>query len=101
MVLSLIAILMGISIGAFRRSIPVRDLARTAMSEALRQARLFAIAESSPASVRLVPGDEAAALLDQAEDIVNAAAPELLAEVRRDETPPERPRRSRWWRRGR
>ncbi len=29
-----------------------------------------------------VPGDEAAALLDQAEDIVNAVAPGVLAEVR-------------------
>ena len=29
-----------------------------------------------------VPGDEAAALLDQAEDIVNAVAPDVLAEVR-------------------
>ena len=29
-----------------------------------------------------VPGDEAAELLDQAEDIVNAVGPEMLAEVR-------------------
>jgi hypothetical protein len=47
-----------------------------------------------------VPGDEAAALLDQAEDIVNAVAPELLAEVRRDEQPPGGRKRKRWWRRG-
>ena len=30
-----------------------------------------------------VPGEEAAELLDQAEDIVNAVGPEVLAEVRR------------------
>jgi len=55
-VLSILGILMGISIGAFRRAIPSRDVARNAVLDALRQARLFAIAESSPATVRLDPG---------------------------------------------
>jgi hypothetical protein len=44
-----------------------------------------------------VPGDEAAALLDQAEDIINAVAPDVLAEVRKED---ERDGR-RWWRRKR
>lgn len=57
-VLSIIGVLMGISIGAFRRSIPSRDLARRAVLDALRQARLFAIAENAPATVRLAAGSE-------------------------------------------
>ena len=44
-----------------------------------------------------VPGDEAAALLDQAEDIVNAVAPDVLADVRKED---ERSGRK-WWRRRR
>lgn len=47
-----------------------------------------------------VPGDEAAALLDQAEDIVNAAAPELLDEIRWNDEPPSGRRKKRWWQRG-
>ena len=48
-----------------------------------------------------VPGDEAAALLDQAENIVNSVAPELLAEAReRDAQPPRATKRKRWWQRG-
>lgn len=57
-VLSIIGVLMGLSIGAFRRSIPNRDLARRAVLDALRQARLFAIAENAPANVVLVPGTD-------------------------------------------
>jgi hypothetical protein len=57
-VLSILGLLMGISIGAFRRSIPVRDLARNAVLDSLRQARLFAIAENAPATVRLLPGGD-------------------------------------------
>ncbi len=33
-------------------------------------------------------GDDVAALLDEAEDIVNAAGPEILADVRRDQDRP-------------
>jgi len=48
-----------------------------------------------------VPGDEAAALLDQAENIVNAVAPDLLAEAReRDAEPIRTNKRKRWWKRG-
>ena len=32
-----------------------------------------------------VPGEEAAKLLDQAEDIINAVGPEVLAEVRKED----------------
>jgi len=42
-----------------------------------------------------VPGDEAAAVLDSAEDIVNAVAPDVLADVRAED---ER-RGRKWWRR--
>jgi hypothetical protein len=47
-----------------------------------------------------VPDDEAAAVLDNAEDIVNAVGPSVLAEVKAEE---EREGRggSRWWRRKR
>ena len=46
-----------------------------------------------------VPGDEAAELLDQAEDIINAVGPDVLADVREED---ERERRgNRWWRRRR
>jgi hypothetical protein len=44
-----------------------------------------------------VPGEDAAKLLDQAEDIVNAIGPEVLADVRKDD---ER-KNGRWWRRRR
>jgi hypothetical protein len=44
-----------------------------------------------------VPGPDAAKLLDQAEDIVNAVGPEVLAEVRKED---ER-KHGRWWRRKR
>jgi hypothetical protein len=47
-----------------------------------------------------VPGPEAAELLDQAEDIVNAIGPEVLAEVRLQDEREER-RQGRWWRRKR
>jgi hypothetical protein len=53
-VLSIVGVLMGITVGAFRRSVPARDLARNAVLGALRQARLFAISENAPASVRMV-----------------------------------------------
>ena len=43
------------------------------------------------------PGDEAAALLDQAEDIVNAVAPDVLADVRAE----DEKRGRQWWRRKR
>jgi prepilin-type N-terminal cleavage/methylation domain-containing protein len=52
-VLAILGILMGISIGAFRKSVPSRDVARNAVLDALRQARLFAVAENAPASVHL------------------------------------------------
>jgi hypothetical protein len=47
-----------------------------------------------------VPGPEAAELLDQAEDIVNAIGPQVLAEVREEDEREER-RQGRWWRRKR
>ena len=47
-----------------------------------------------------VPGEEAAKLLDQAEDIVNAAGPDILAEVREEDAREGR-RDNRWWRRKR
>jgi hypothetical protein len=47
-----------------------------------------------------VPDDEAAALLDSAEDIVNAVGPEALAEVEADEARQAR-KQGKWWRRGR
>ncbi len=52
-VLSIIAILMGISVGALRHSTPARELARHALLDALRQAKLFSEQENSPATVRL------------------------------------------------
>src|SRR5688500_5087839 len=55
-VLALLGVLMGISIGAFRRAIPSSEIARNALGDALRQARLFAISENAPSSVRLEPG---------------------------------------------
>ncbi len=57
-VLAIVGVLMGISVGAFRRSIPSRDIARRAVLDALRQARLFAIAENAPATVRLEAGND-------------------------------------------
>jgi len=45
-----------------------------------------------------VPGPEAAELLDQAEGIINAVGPEILAEVRKED---ERKEGGRWWRRKR
>lgn len=45
-----------------------------------------------------VPGDEAAKVLDEAEDIVNAIGPEAVAEARRDDERRESKDR-RWWRR--
>ncbi len=44
-----------------------------------------------------VPGDEAAKVLDEAEDIVNAIGPEAVAEARRDDERRESKDR-RWWR---
>ena len=52
-VLSIIAILMGISVGALRHSTPARVLARHALLDALRQAKLFSKQENAPATVRL------------------------------------------------
>ena len=52
-VLSIMGILMGISIGAFKHAIPARSLARNAVIDALRQARLFAMQENGTAFVRL------------------------------------------------
>jgi hypothetical protein len=48
-----------------------------------------------------VPDEEAAKLLDQAEDIINAIGPEVLAEVRKDDERKERKEGGRWWRRRR
>lgn len=47
-----------------------------------------------------VPDRDAAALLDQAEDIINAVGPSVLAEVKSEEAAAERKQR-RWWRRNR
>jgi hypothetical protein len=47
-----------------------------------------------------VPDDEAASVLDQAEDIVNAIAPEALEEVRKEDERAQR-KGNRWWRRKR
>jgi len=47
-----------------------------------------------------VPGEEAAKLLDQAEDIINAVGPGILAEVREEDERNER-KEGRWWRRKR
>jgi hypothetical protein len=47
-----------------------------------------------------VPDAEAAALLDDAEDIINAVGPEVLADVEKEEAKDER-KQGRWWRRGR
>src|SRR5262245_23696269 len=52
-VLSIIGVLMGISIGALRNAVPARAIARAAVLDALRQARLFAMQENAPALVRL------------------------------------------------
>ena len=57
-VLSIVGVLMGISVAAFRRSIPHREIARRAVFDALVQARLFSVAENAPATVSLEPGDE-------------------------------------------
>ncbi|MDA8367673.1 MAG: hypothetical protein M0Z62_12070 [Actinomycetota bacterium] len=47
-----------------------------------------------------VPDDDAATLLDSAEDIVNAAGPAILADVEAEEARQQRSR-SRWWRKRR
>ena len=47
-----------------------------------------------------VPVDEAASLLDHAEDIVNAAGPEIVAEVRKEDELQGRTGRH-WWNRKR
>lgn len=47
-----------------------------------------------------VPDEEAAGLLDRAEDIINAVGPDVLAEVEAEESAEQR-RQSRWWRRRR
>lgn len=57
-VLSIVGVLMGISVAAFRRSIPHREIARRAVFDALVQARLFSIAENAPATVSLDAGNE-------------------------------------------
>ena len=46
-----------------------------------------------------VPDADAAALLNDAEDIINAVGPEVLADVEKEEAKDER-KRGRWWRRG-
>ena len=47
-----------------------------------------------------VPGEDAAKILDQAEDIVNAIGPEVLADVHKEDERNERHER-RWWKRKR
>jgi len=47
-----------------------------------------------------VPGDEAAALLDSAEQVVNEVAPAVLADVKREDAKRDA-RAGRWWRRRR
>jgi hypothetical protein len=44
-----------------------------------------------------VPGEEAAKLLDQAEEIINAVGPDVLADVRKEDDR----KGQRWWRRKR
>lgn len=56
-VLSILGVLMGLSVAAFQRSVPSRDLARRALLDSLRHAQLFAKAENAPALVVLEPGD--------------------------------------------
>ena len=59
LVLCIIGVLMGIAIGAFRHSIPAQALARNAVVDSLRQAKLFAMQENATALVRLdVPAGE-------------------------------------------
>ena len=55
------------------------------------------VAPPSPAEPPGLDDGSAAALLDEAEDVVNAAAPRMLAEVRADQG---RRRFFRWFRRG-
>jgi prepilin-type N-terminal cleavage/methylation domain-containing protein len=57
-VLSILGILMGISVGVFRRSVPSRDVARNTLLDAVRQARLFSVSQCAPAMVRLQPGSD-------------------------------------------
>jgi hypothetical protein len=47
------------------------------------------------------PEGDLAALLDSAEDIVNEAAPAILAEVRQHDGPEVAKRGRRWWKFGR
>jgi len=47
-----------------------------------------------------VPGEDAAELLNQAEGIINAVGPEVLADVRKDDEREQR-KENRWWRRRR
>ena len=48
-----------------------------------------------------MPGDEVAAILGNAEDIVNDVAPGVLAEVRAEDAKREAQEGRRWWRRRR
>ncbi len=57
-VLSIITILLGVSVGTLQRNVPRRDLARNELMDKLRRARLFAVAEQAPAWVRLTRGTE-------------------------------------------
>ena len=57
-VLSIIAVLMGISVGALRHATPARVLARHSILDALRQAKLFSVPENAPATVRLEAGPD-------------------------------------------
>jgi len=47
-----------------------------------------------------VPGEEAAVLLGQAEEIINSVGPEVIAEVEKEDRREQRNER-RWWRRRR
>jgi hypothetical protein len=47
-----------------------------------------------------VPDGDAAALLDDAENIINAVGPQVISEVEKEEAKAER-KRSRWWNRRR
>lgn len=58
------------------------------------------IIEPKIESMPPVPDAEAAKLLDQAEEIINAVAPEELAQVRKEDEREER-KEHRWWRRKR
>ena len=57
-VLAIISVLVGVSIGALQRGVPRRELARNEIVSKLRRARVFSVAEQAPAAVVLQPGND-------------------------------------------